>query len=104
MERYAGRPFLRLLECYVLDAIGQLDAGQHDALRRMEPKLGGLYGAPGPWQAIVATQMDFPTSLPQQIRDLWAHNREQAQRRGEVASPEAFATAFVDQNFPDVVR
>ena len=39
MDRYAGKPFLRLLECYVLAAIGELSDEQQATLRAMEPKL-----------------------------------------------------------------
>ena len=67
MDRYAGKPFLRLLECYVLSLIGQLDDGQQEKLHRMEPKLAGVYGAEGTWFEIVGAQMDFPPSMPNQI-------------------------------------
>ena len=39
MNRYEERPLTRLLECYVLAAIDQLDDGQRDTLQRTEPTL-----------------------------------------------------------------
>ena len=39
MTRYEERPLTRLLECYVLAAIDQLDDGQRDTLQRTEPTL-----------------------------------------------------------------
>jgi hypothetical protein len=71
MDRYAGRPFLRLLECFVLDAIGQLDDRQRDTLRQIEPKLRETYGREGTWARIIAGEMDFPEALSSEIRTVW---------------------------------
>ena len=103
MNRYSGKPFLRLLECYVLSAIGQLDDQQRQDLQRMEPKLAQLYGVTGTWSQIVTVQMDFPESLPAQIRAIWEKNLVSARERGAAVDPNEFAVAFVDQNFPEAV-
>ena len=102
-SRYLGKPFLRLLECYVLDAIGKLEADQAEVLRRMEPKLGETYGMKGTWQQIVSAQMALPESLPGKIRALWERQLEMATTRDASIAPSEFATAFVDQNFPGAV-
>jgi hypothetical protein len=47
MNRYEGKPFLRLLECYVLSAIDELTDEQCAALSALEPKLRELYGVQG---------------------------------------------------------
>lgn len=99
-SRYVGKPFLRLLECYVLDAIGKLQADQAEVLRLMEPKLGETYGTKGTWQQIVSAQMSLPDALPGKIRALWDRQLETATARGSTIDPSEFATAFVDQNFP----
>lgn len=99
MDRYAGKPFLRLLECYVLNAIGQLDAQQAESLRRMEPKLANLYGTQGSWVEIVSSQMDFPATLPAQINAIWEKGLLQARQQGMAIDPNEFAMAFVDENF-----
>ena len=39
MTRYAGKPFLRVLECYVLWAIGELTSEHEKLLVTMTPKL-----------------------------------------------------------------
>lgn len=101
MDRYAGKPFLRLLECYVLSAIGQLDTQQEESLRRMEPKLANLYGTQGSWAEIVSAQMDFPATLPGQIKDIWEKGVLQARHQGLAVDPNEFAMAFVDKNFSD---
>ena len=103
MERYAGKPFLRLLECYVLNAIDQLDEKQKDTLRLMEPKLGAVYGVSGTWMEIVCKQMDFPESLSDQIRKIWSGYLLQAKERGASVDPNEFAISFINENFPDAV-
>ena len=103
MDRYAGKPFLKLLECYVLSAIGQLDERQQETLQRMEPKLADVYNLGGTWLDIVSSQMAFPETLPQQIREVWESNLAKAHERGSPVEPNEFAMAFVDQNFPNVV-
>lgn len=101
MDRYAGRPFLRLLECYVLSAIGQLDAQQEESLRRMEPKLASLYGTQGSWVEIIESQMEFPETMPEQILDIWEKGLLQVRQQGLAVDPNKFAMAFVDDNFSD---
>src|SRR5215210_270705 len=93
MDRYSGKPFLRLLECYVLDSIGQLDASQRETLQRMEPKLANTYAMNGTWLDIVNAQMDFPKSLPAQIQ-VWQKNLTLARERDASIDPNEFAMAF----------
>lgn len=100
MSRYAGKPFLRLLECYVLEAIGELSEANRMTLVQMEPKLRSTYGVQGTWVDIVASQMSFPPELQGQIRTIWEKNRALAEGAGEVLQPESFAMMFVDKNFP----
>ena len=82
-ERYAGKPFLRLLECYVLRAIGQLTAGEESSLVNMSPKLRETYKVDGSWFEIVASVMELPESLPSQINAIWEKNSELAKANGE---------------------
>jgi hypothetical protein len=97
--RYEGRPFLRLLECYVLWAVGQLDPRQAEVLERMTPKLRETYGTNGTWQEIVAAEMEFPDSLPEALRSMWARNQEIARDNGTLLEPEQFARMVADENF-----
>src|SRR5215211_6368897 len=55
--RYDGKPFLRLLECYVLWAAGRLPDDEAAQLDRMTPKLREIYGANGSWHDIVVAQI-----------------------------------------------
>jgi hypothetical protein len=96
--RYEGKPFLRLLECYVLWAIGELAATEANTLEEMTPKLQAIYGVQGNWQQIVAVVMEFPSNIPDTIRRLWANSAEISRKNRTTITPQQFAEAFVDQN------
>ncbi|MEG3180460.1 hypothetical protein [Sphingomonas sp. LT1P40] len=72
---YAGKPFLRLLDSYVLDAIGVLDAKSDATLTAMEPKFREIFGATGDWRTIVAQRMQFPDGMAGAIREVWVKGR-----------------------------
>ena len=57
---YEGKPFLKLLDAYVLDAIGALDADSDAALTAQEPTFHALFGGTGDWRTIVVQRMQFP--------------------------------------------
>jgi len=99
MDRYTGKPFLRLLECYVLDSIGQLGDKQRVALADMEPKLRETYRAQGSWKEIVSQQMEFQEALPGKNRLIWEDCLKKAYGMGESVDPNEFARSFVDTNF-----
>lgn len=99
MSRYDGKPFLRLLECYILNSIGQLDNDQQTILCKMEPMLSDTYSMNGSWLDIVNRQMDFPESFPDTIREVWSDYLGQAKTQGVCVDPNEFAISFVDQNF-----
>ena len=96
--RYQGKPFLRLLECYVLWAIGELSGKDADTLQAMTPKLQQIYGIQGDWQAVVAAAMHLPPNMPSLVRSAWAKNIEIAQKQQATLTPQLFAEMFVDQN------
>jgi hypothetical protein len=95
MGRYDGKPFLKLLECYVLWVIGELPTENDQTLLAMTPKLREVYGRDGSWQDIVAGEMDFPANTPEHIKGLWVANLQRAQSLNAVA----FAQSVVDNNF-----
>jgi len=98
-DRYAGRPFVRLLDCFVLWAIGELPADQAAQLTEITPNLQRVYGSTGTWQEIVAEQMDIGETLPGKLRTMWERNTELARQRRERLSAQDWARAVVDQNF-----
>ena len=98
-DRYEGRPFVRFLDCYVLDAIGELEDPQRRALEAMEPKLAATFNSTGSWQQMVATQMEFPETLPEKIRTIWENGKAKASELGFSVDPSEFTRQFVDTNF-----
>ena len=98
--RYEGKPLLRLIELYVIDAIGELQPDDAANLESMSPKLQQLYDTDGDWRAAISKAMAFPDSLPETIRDMWARNREIAEQNGATLTAEDFAVMFVDSNIP----
>jgi hypothetical protein len=98
-DRYEGKPFLRLLDCYVLRAIGYLDDAQESGLQAMEPKFREVYNTDGSWVEIVAKQMEFPDHLPAEIKRIWDEGSLRAENMGFTPDPGDFTTQFVDTNF-----
>jgi len=98
-KRYAGKPFIRLLECYVLRSIGELSLDEDKKLRNMEPTLHELYELDGSWYEIIESVMEFPSSLPSQIDTIWKKNQKLAELNNEELVPNDFAELFVDHNF-----
>lgn len=100
-DRYAGKPFLQLVDAYVLDAIGHLDLRNQQVLTEMEPRVRAAYKLDGSWREIVAKRMGFPAGMPQAIREVWEVGRTKyVTANGEEPDPVAFAYHFVDKNFP----
>ncbi|MDH5648195.1 MAG: hypothetical protein OEY67_00955 [Gammaproteobacteria bacterium] len=97
-ERYTGKPFLRLLELYVLDAIGQLSDKDEETLIKMTPNLQATYKSQGSWKEIIRKVMDLPENMPSLIIDMWNKNQKIAKDNGQVLEGEQFAMMFVDQN------
>lgn len=97
--RYEGQPLLRLLECYVLWAIGALPEVDAKRLVEMTPKLRSIYGADGEWQDAIAKALSLPPNMPTLIRQVWAKNSEIARQNRTILPPQQFAEMFVDQNW-----
>lgn len=98
--RYEGKPFLRVLELYIMWCADQLPPGEVGRVDELTPYLQNAFNRTGPWHQIVAKEMQFPDDLPQRVRDRWKEFVEHAEKAGQTPSPELFAQAFVDQNFP----
>lgn len=99
MSRYDGKPFLRLLDCYVLSSIGHLESEHEHALSMLTPKLSQALGTEGSWFEIVESRMEFPADLPEKIRKIWEAGQAKAKEQGVSVDPGEFARQFVDTNF-----
>ncbi|WP_027052506.1 hypothetical protein [Mesorhizobium erdmanii] len=97
--RHEGKPLLRLLELYVLWAIGELSQESEDGLKKMAPKLQSIYGGDGQWYDAIAQSMHMPEGMPAAIRDMWARNLKIARDNNVTLTPQQFAEMFVDNNF-----
>ncbi|RWC58877.1 hypothetical protein [Mesorhizobium sp.] len=97
--RYDGQPLLRLLDVYVLWAIGELSQVSEDGLKNMAPKLQSIYGGDGQWHDAIAQAMHMPEGMPAAIRDMWARNLKIARDNNVTLTPQQFAEMFVDNNF-----
>jgi hypothetical protein len=100
-DRYTGKPFLELLDSYVLDAIGHLDAARDAALTAREPDFRSTFGGEGDWRALVVQRMQFPDGMAGAIRELWEKGSAKfAAAQGYQPDPREFTRTFVDTNFP----
>lgn len=100
-ERYEGKPLLRLVELYVLDAIGALTP-EHDALlKAMSPQLCQTYEIPegGDWRQAIVKALGIPDDSPEIIRETWEKAETMAAKDKVNLAAETFAVAFVDANF-----
>lgn len=96
-KRYEGKPFLLLLDSYVLDVIGELPATKAENLRKMEPFLQKTFKHPGKaWRDIVVLLLNFPSHVEESIRSNWAKNQKAAAEAGLALMAEEYAIQFVD--------
>jgi len=100
-DRYTGKPFLELLDNYVLDAIGHLDPAGDAALTGREPQFREAFGATRNWRAMVEERMQFPEGMPGAIREVWDKGRDRfVEANGREPDPVEFTRIFVDTKFP----
>jgi hypothetical protein len=97
-ERYAGKPFLKLVDSFVLKCIGALDQPTEAALGQMTPKLRQTFNHTGTWEEIVMHQLGFDPTIRSAIRDLWERNQEIARQNGATLTPMQFTEMFVAKN------
>jgi len=100
-DRYTDKPFLKLLDAYVLDSIGHLDAQSDAALTALEPQLHEAFEAEGPWREVVATRMGFQDGMQGAIMEVWEKGRDRfVEAQGHEPDPGEFTRIFIDTNFP----
>jgi len=97
MGRYDGRPFLKLIDSFVLFQIGHLPLAQLELLRRMEPKLSHVYGTEGAWHQVVQAQMGFGDEVKARIKSEWEIYVYKNKGGAVPVDPINFAVAFVDE-------
>jgi hypothetical protein len=100
LERYKDKPFLLMLEAYVLDAIGELPSPMEQLTRTVS---GKFFGA-GDWRKRLREEVGFDKSLNDQLKQLWNENRKIAKGKGAVLTPHDFAQALVEANFSQIIE
>ena len=98
-DRYSGKPLIRLIECYVLKAIGELPQNEETRLTAMEPQLRDTFHQEGTWTQVISATLGFPNEMPETIAQMWRQNQEIARANKVQLEPQRFAEMFVDQNF-----
>lgn len=98
VDRYAGKPFLKLVDSFVLKCIDQLDASQETLLVHMTPKLHEVYATGGTWEEIVVAQLHFPPNIREAIQAMWEKNQKIAKQNGATLTPMQFVEIFVANN------
>lgn len=88
-SRYAGRPLLRILDCYVLAVTGNLAPEME---LKVADVVGRTFGGERDWKASVRRAINLPLDMDDRIRALW-----RSQPLG--TDPVAFASAVSDENF-----
>ena len=96
-DRYSGRPLLRLIECYVLDAIGELEPGEKNRLESTSASISKAVGSEADtWQGAIRDALDLPDDFPDTLRSDWVANREAAAASQHLLTPNEFAIAVAD--------
>lgn len=98
VDRYAGKPFLKLVDSFVLKCIDQLDPSQETLLVQMTPKLHEVYATEGTWEEIVVAQLHFPPNISEAIQAMWDKNQDIAKQNGTTLTPVQFVEMFVANN------
>lgn len=98
-SRYEGRPLLRLLELYVLSAIGQLGKREIEQLEALTPYLQRTYARQGLWQDILEAELRLSVTTRASIRDHFAGFEIHMRQQGLLVDPQKYAEQFVDANF-----
>jgi hypothetical protein len=96
-DRYAGRPLLRLVECYVLDAIGELPDADRTRLESMAPEIAqSLHSPAETWQGAIAGALELDDEYGDSLRQDWADNSRSARDAGSTLTPQSFAETVAD--------
>lgn len=98
VDRYEGKPFLKLVDSFVLSSIGELDPSQRSSLEQMTPDFQRTFKRQGTWEDIVMAELAFEPEVKSAIANLWVKNQEIARINGSTLAPMAFVEMFVAKN------
>lgn len=95
-ERYEGRPLLLLIENWILDCIGELEA---DKQPQMQEAVSTAFHSEGPWRETFPDLLDLDVAIEKEFRQLWEEHRDQENSDGTLVTPVQFAKLIADENF-----
>lgn len=99
-QRYAGRPLLKVLECYILDSIGALSVEHQTGMRAIVQR---IWAGGDDWKATVRAHLELDATLDEGLRQMWLRNQEIARGNGRSIHPVQFAKMVADQNFSSLI-
>jgi hypothetical protein len=97
-DRYEHNPMLVLVENFVLDAIGRLEA---EKVQRLEEIVNRTFGGTD-WRATLHAQFELPADTNESLRMLWKQRQGEADLKQEDFTVEDFAREMADQFFSDL--
>jgi hypothetical protein len=98
--RYSGKPMLRLLDAYVLDALGALDDRTARSMAEMAPKTIAALNVPAStWQQAVELSMEMPPSSMAELRAKWEQYVHEALAAGVTPDVLGWTHKMVDVRF-----
>jgi hypothetical protein len=100
-DRYAGKPFLKIVDSFILKCIGALDGKTEAWLQQLTPKLQETYKHSGNWEEIVIAQLHFEPNIRVAINELWVKNQAIAKQHGTTLDAMEFTEMFVAKNVTD---
>jgi len=97
-DRYEHNPMLVLVENFILDAIGKLEA---DKAKRLEEIVNRTFGGTD-WRATIRSQFALPADTATTLQQLWKTRQEEAEQKQEDLAAEDFAREQADELFREM--
>lgn len=99
-ERYEGRPMLRLIDAYVLDALGALDAPTAQANAANAAKIASALNVPATtWRDAVEAALQMPPDSADALRAMWEQHVHATIAAGETPDVLSWTHTLVDARF-----
>jgi hypothetical protein len=97
-DRYEKNPMLVLVENYILDTLGKLDAGKVAKLNEIVCRTFGGKD----WRQVIRQQFHLPPDADEMLKAVWKQRMEEAETTQQELAVEDFAREQADQIFRDL--
>ncbi len=99
-DRYEGKPMLRLVDAYVLDALGALDAATARANAANAAKIASALNVTATtWQRAVEAALQMPPDSTDALRAMWEQHVHEALAAGDTPDVLSWTHSLVDARF-----